>query len=773
MHHEGSLEVDTDVGRVRVSVLDPRIARIQISRDNYPVYESFSRIPYGVEFEISRSLHENRWFLRTSEFEIAVSLGKFDIELTDPTGRLILKTLPDNGFIWIDQGFECRMALSGEEHFYGLGEKTGPLDKRGRRYEMWNTDSPGYGLDSDPLYQSVPFLLVLNQSAAYGIFLDNTHRTFFDLGKSSADYYSFGSTGAPVDYYIIVGPRVSDVIDGYTRITGRPHFIPRWALGYQQSRFMEIKSEDDILSIASQLRSRGIPCDTIVLDIGYMDEFRIFTWNRQVFPVPSDFTSRLTQMGFRVMAILDPGVKLENGFGLYEEGESRGMFLKNSDGSTYVGLVWPGETVFPDFSRPEVREWFSLHFDFFPRSGLSCSAWIDMNEPSNCIYEGLREEYSMKNVVDVEGRPWEERLRNVYGLGMAEATFQGLKHFYPGKRPFILTRSGFAGYQRFAATWTGDNCSTWEHLALSIPMLLGLGLSGVSFCGADVGGFMGDCTPELLARWYQLGAFYPFFRNHTNMNTARQEPWVFGEEIEQISREAVCLRYQLLRYLYSLSREASTSGIPVMRPVFLHFQEDEQTHTLDDEFMVGPFLLVAPVLKEGVRHRDVYLPAGSWFDYWTDLMLSGPGRYTVDAPLSRIPIFVRGGAVLTVGDVVQTADESQGNLTLLIYPHGDGDHVLFEDDGISDGGPFATTRFQVHSGNGWLDLMVESRQGSYPIPDRQLSIEFRGINGDPVSLEYDDEERLHHLVRLSETRFRFTVKDDGHDHVLHFKWTRP
>jgi len=767
----GFLELDSDAGRVQITVLGPRIIRVQVFRDEpHRDQESFSRVPYQEHVEVSVEERRDGATIKTEEFELIVETRPFGMRLQDQSGQLIFETAQQQAMMWQSQAFQCRMRMLGGEHFYGMGEKSNGLNRRGFRYEMWNEDFAEFDTSSDSRYQSCPFFIVLREGRAHGVFLDNTYKTFFDFGKESSEYYSFGAPDGSLDYYIILGPAISDVVDCYTRLTGRPCFIPRWGLGYQQSRFLEYNSEEDLITIANEMRKRQIPCEVIVLDIEYMDGYRIFTWNPAIFPSPKKFVSRLSKMGFRVMSIIDPGIKLEQGFSLYDEGEEKDFLLKKSDGSTYVGLVWPGDTVFPDFSRSEVREWFGSQYTRMAEAGLSNGSWIDMNEPSNCIYDGLKDEHSMKTVVDQNGEPWEPRLRNVYALGMAEAVFEGLKRAYPGKRPFIVTRSGFSGYQRFAATWTGDNHSTWEHLWLSIPMLLNLGLSGVPFCGADVGGFGGDTTPELLVRWYQLGCFYPFFRNHSNMNTARQEPWVFGDEVERLSREAVSLRYQLLRYIYSLAWYASRTGIPLMRPVFLHFQEDERTWDIDDQFMVGPFVLVAPVLEEEMRSREVYLPNSNWFDFWSDDLIKGPSRFTCDAPLDKIPMYIRGGAIIPAGRVIQNSDEEQGDLLLLVYPLGESEFTLYEDDGISQDGPYSTTQFRVESSDKSLHVVAGARSGSWKPAPRSIVFEFRGLPSSPATVSVDRRKKSATLVKLGERRYGLTLNDDGKRHDIILKW---
>ncbi len=758
-----AFDFELDAGRLRITVVSSRTIRVQASRSDVLRGEpSWSVVGLGTETTCEVSKGDTAWHLRTPDLSLTLEFAPLRIVLRDSTGTVIAEDDTTGGIEWTESGFVCRRTMLGEERFYGLGEKAHGLDKRGLYYEMWNTDDPEYGPDSDPLYQSIPFFIVLRDGRAHGVFLDNSYRTFFDLASTSAGHYAFGAPDGPLDYYVFVGPRMRDVIDAYTSLTGRPHLVPRWAMGHQHSRWMEYESEDDILSLAREYRRRAIPCDTLVLDIAYMDGYRIFTWDRQVFPDPSDFVARLGQMGFQVMTIIDPGVKKEEGFDLYDEGLASDYFLRNRDGSVYVGLVWPGETVFPDFSRSEVREWFASKYERLSMTSLS--SWLDMNEPSNCIYVGLREEYSMRNVVDSEGRPWEPRLRNLYGLHMTISTFDGLKRLRPSQRPFILTRSGFAGYQRYAATWTGDNRSSWEHLRLSIPMLLNLGLSGVPICGADVGGFWDDVTGDLLARWYQVGCFYPFFRNHSNISSARQEPWLFGPEVEDIIRQAIDLRYSLLRYLYSLAWEAHTTGCPIMRPLVLEFQDDVTTYALDDQFMVGPALMVAPIVRPGMESREVYFPRGIWYSLWTDEHIIGPTHLTVEAPLRVVPVFVRGGHIIPTGRVVQHTGEDQGDLILWAFPGGSSEFVFFEDDGISNVGNHSVTpmRFETTSSGGYR-LSLGQRLGAWVPPSRRIRVQFRAVSGEQF-IAYVDGRPTDSVIKERYTEV--PLSDDGLPHVI-------
>ncbi|TFG14306.1 DUF5110 domain-containing protein [Candidatus Thorarchaeota archaeon] len=763
--HENHIEILCEGGSARVTIVTPKIIRLQMTKNDvcrhFDSHAIKGPLPHG-KFLFEEGVVAK---IKTEEVTLEIEKTPLSFRVLEKSGKVIHQDAESGGAQWTGTSFTLKKHMKKNACFYGMGEKAHGLNKRGLRYVMWNTDNPDYDSGSDPLYQSIPFFIVLDDGISHGIFLDNTYKTWFDFGRATNDEYAFGAPDGPIDYYIIYGPAMQDVVEGYTRITGKPHFIPKWALGYQHSRWMEYESHEDILQMARGLRKHEIPCDTIVLDILYMDQFKIFTWDTEIFPKPQELTRQLSEMGFKTMTIIDPGVKKENGYFVFDEGVEKDYFLKKEDGSLFIGLVWPGLTVFPAFSRPEVRIWFGNFYQKQPRWGVSSSSWLDMNEPS--VHEGLQGEYSVSEAVTQDGTPWEPRLRNVYGLCMAEAAFNGLREAYPGERPFLLTRSGFAGYQKYSATWTGDNKSTWEYLRLSIPMILNLGLSGVPFSGADIGGFGGDVSGELLTRWYQLGSFYPFSRNHSHIETIRQEPWLFSDETLQVAQNYISLRYYFLRYLYSLAWLASETGMPIMRPLVLEFQDDQNTYDLDTEFLVGPFLLIAPILEEGESQRSVYLPEGVWFDYWTGVRHEGPASVEVIAPIDTMPMYCRGGSVFPTGEVMQNSQDFQSDIILLIYPDGTGSFILYEDDGISDEGPYAKTRIQVNSDRNTVKVTVDERKGTWNSPAENLVFEVNGLTNSPKKVIIDEKElEVSKAYHADMNLCRVETINDGHKHEL-------
>ncbi|MEK0317693.1 glycoside hydrolase family 31 protein [Cohnella sp. 56] len=624
---------------------------------------------------------EGRIVLSSSRLEVRIERSPLRIAFVDPaTGEPLL---PETGGMKFNARGEvaCFKAMDARDRFYGFGEKAGFLDKRGERLTMWNTDvyAP-HNPETQELYVSIPYYMTLRGGRAFGLFFFNTHRTEFNL-RGEDDYY-FRAEGGQLDYFFFAGPAPKDVVAQYTALTGRMPLPPRWTLGYQQSRY-SYETADEVREMVRRFRAGGIPLDVVYLDIHYMYGYRVFTFDPERFPDPGGLIAELRALGVRVVPIVDPGVKADPAYRVFRDGVRQGRFCKYLDGQLFYGQVWPERSAFPDFTDEAVRAWWGDEHRYYAELGVE-GIWNDMNEPS-VFNESKTMDLDVMH--DNDGRPATHReLHNTYGYQMSRATYEGMKRQLGGRRPFVLTRAGFAGIQRYAAVWTGDNRSFWEHLELCVPMCLNLGLSGVALCGADVGGFAHDSHGELLERWSQLGAFMPFYRNHSEMKSIRQEPWSFGARTEQVVRRYVQLRYRWLPYLYSLFAEASRTGIPAMRPLLLEYPDDERAQAASDQFMLGGSVLVAPVVRPRTDTRLVYLPAGGWVNYWTEERLEG-GRYVIaDAPHDIIPLFVKEGAILPLASDRLSTEESPQTLELHVYPPRAGDTSVFdlyEDDGTT------------------------------------------------------------------------------------------
>jgi len=640
----------------------------------------------------------------------------------------------------------ARIALDtpADERFHGFGEKTGPFEKRGQRMEMRNRDAH-VRHDRDPLYLSVPFFLGMRPGAeglrARGLLLDAFAPSRFDVAASDPARVWMETRDAGLDVTLFPGPRPADVLRRFTARVGRQPLPPRWALGHHQSRW-SYRNARQVRRVAREIRRRGIPTDVIHLDIDHMDGYRVFTWHPRRFPDPASLLRELREQGFRVVTIVDPGVKVDPRFDVFMDGRARDVYCRNRDGSLFTLLVWPKDAALPDLNRPEVRDWWGEQHRPLVDAGVA-GIWNDMNEPAGWARE-LRlgnvaipiRDQDLSAVVQAdpaepELRVPHERVRNLYGQQHARATRAFLERAQPERRPFVLTRSGHAGIQRHAAVWTGDNASRWEHLRLSLPMLLNLSLSGVAFCGADIGGFAWSCTPELYARWVQIGALYPFARTHTMRFSRRQEPWRFGPRVEAIARAALELRMRLMPYLYGLFREAEESGAPVWRPLFWEFPDDPDALGVADQVMVGPALLAAPVLERGARSRRLHLPPGLWTSLHDGARYTGPRRLEVAAPLEVMPLFARGGSILPMQGVVRHAGETPGEaLVLEVFAGGAGEWVLCEDDGETVAyrhGAVARTPLRLFDrAGGRLRIEVGARSGDHPVPPRTLRVAVRG-----------------------------------------------
>ncbi len=672
--------------------------------------------------------------LLSSQLIIKIFKDRFRTSIFTLDGRMLIED--DKYMSFAVNGNEVKTYKKLQEglRFYGLGEKTGHLEKRGGQYILYNRDIPAYTEKTDALYQSIPFFIGVNKDDMWGIYFNNSYRSVFNFGASTHRYFSFGAEGGYIDYFFIYANNFDELLEKYTFLTGRQFMPPLWSLGYQQCRWSYFP-DSEVLSIAKTFRERKLPADVIYLDIDYMDNYKVFTWNNERFPKPHKMNDKLHKMGFKLVTIIDPGVKAEDGYFVADQGLKNNYFVKYPDGEVYIGDVWPGKSYFTDFSNEEASRWWGNLYSILIKSGVD-GFWNDMNEPAV-----WGQAFPPEVVFFDKGRIADHRkFHNLYGYLEAKSAYNGVAG-YTKKRPFILTRAGFAGIQKYAAVWTGDNVASWEHLRIGIRMLLNLSISGVPFVGTDVGGFIDNPDGILFTRWFQVGAFSPFFRTHSAWGTNRQEPWVYNREVENICRKFLNFRYRIIPYLYSQFYISHKKGVPILKPLFWYDPQDIKAtyYIYEYQFYFGDKMLIAPVTYN-CSLQKVYLPKGKWFDYNNFEVLDGLKEYKVEVPLAKIPIYLKEGAIIPLRDPVQYTDEKPINeLTLEIFP-GDlkEDSISFyEDDGSSFDFMKDKYRITVYKfiRNG-KDILFKRvlRYNNYKISNRDIILNFYGIATEPQAV---------------------------------------
>lgn len=652
------------------------------------------------------------------------------------------------GFHWEESyhhgGNIVKMSKTAQEgeSYYGLGDKPTDNNLKGKRFENWVTDSYAFGKNTDPIYKAIPFYTALHHDKSYGIFFDNSFKSHFDFCQERRNITSFWAQGGEMNYYFIYGPAMSDVVANYTDLTGKPHEMPAlWTLGYHQCKW-SYYPESKVKEIANTFRELKIPCDAIYLDIDYMEGFRCFTWSKDYFPDPKRMVKELSDQGFKTIVIIDPGIKIDNDYWVFKEGLEKDYFCKRADGPYMKGKVWPGECYFPDFTNPEVREWWSDLFKELVEDIGVKGVWNDMNEPAVMDVPGKTFPDDVRH--DYEGNPCSHRkAHNIYGMQMARATYQGLKKFSYPKRPFVITRAAYSGTQRYTSSWTGDNVATWEHLNIANIQAQRMCMSGFSFVGSDIGGFAEQPNGELYARWIQLGVFHPFCRTHSSGDHGDQEPWAFGNNITDIVRKFIELRYQLLPYLYTAFWRYASEGIPILKSLMLFDQYDRHTHHRNDEFVFGEKILVCPINTPNSRGRRMYFPRGNWYNLWTDELIEGGQELWVDADLDSMPIFVKEGAMIPKYPVQQYVGEKVVDELKfdVYYKPGKESSQLFED--AHDGYDYIKGRYSFREFNligKEKELIIQQhKSGKYDAPYQTFKLELHGLPFQVAKVKIDKE----------------------------------
>ncbi len=689
---------------------------------------------------------KGKYVITTSKLICKISKQNLEVTLYDALDGTLINE-EEAGFHW-EENYQyggnivkmSKVAQNGES-YYGLGDKPVHLNLKGKRYENWVTDSYAYGKDSDPIYKAIPFYTGLSKRKAYGIFFDNTFRTYFDFAHERRNVTSFWADGGEMNYYFIYGPQLSDVVESYSDLTGKPHQLPPlWALGFHQCKWSYFP-ESKVKEITSTFRKLKIPCDAIYLDIDYMEGFRCFTWNKDYFPDPKRMVKELLDDGFKTVAIIDPGIKIDKEYSVFKEALEKDYFCKRADGPYMKGKVWPGECYFPDFTNPEVREWWSdLYKELIGEIGIK-GVWNDMNEPA--VMEVPNKTFPDDVRHDYDGNPCSHRkAHNVYGMQMARATYQGLKKYIYPKRPFVITRAAYSGTQRYTSTWTGDNVATWEHLWIANIQTQRLAMSGYSFAGSDIGGFAEQPQGELFTRWIQLGAFHPFFRVHSSGDHGDQEPWAFDEDVTAIVRKFIEIRYQLLPYLYTAFWHNINDGTPILKSLVLFDQDDVHTHYRTDEFVYGDQILVCPIIEPNAKGRRMYVPKGKWFNFWTDEIIAGGKEMWVDADIDSLPIFVKEGAIIPKYPIQQYVDEKNIEIITLdiYYKEGKEDSTLYDD--AHDGYDYTKGRYSLRTfkltGRPNELIIQQHKEGKYSTDYENFELQFHGLPFEISKIQIDN-----------------------------------
>ena len=726
---------------------------------------------------------------RTKKLRVSVNRDPLQLRVSDLDGHVLAEDLPGRPIEFNGTAFRIYRKSPDSEHYFGLGDKPGPLDRRNHAFSDWNTDV-GWQESTDPIYKSIPFFITFRNGVAAATFLDNTWHTSFDFNKEYMDGYSFGAEDGPLDYYVLYGPDPKQVVEGWAWLVGTAPLPPMWSFGYQQSRY-SYYPEAEVRRIAARLRAEKIPADVIWLDIDYQDHYRPFTVDAQRFPDFSKMIADLKVEHFQTVLITDLHIAYLPGQGYkpYDEGAGADYFVHAADGKPYVGNVWPGPAVFPDFTRKASRDWWGTLYKDFVANGVA-GFWNDMNEPAD--FGQPSHTMPLGNLHQIEEPGFKTRttthleVHNIFGMQNSRGTYEGLLKLAPGRRPFVMTRASFAGGQRYAVTWTGDNSSTWNHLRLTTPQLSNLGLSGFAMAGADVGGFSGSPQPELLTRWLEVAAFHPIDRDHTAIGTQPQEPWENGTAYDvSLRRRSIEERYRLMPYIYTIAEEMSRTGLPIMRPLFLEFPAGEGNNQPIDaggtSFLLGPDLLVAPgPFPDESDDYTVTLPPVGWYDYWTgELMSAGrpvtdtkssknrPVELRIHPSLKTLPVLVRAGSIIPNQPLVESTSETpRGPLTLRVYPplddHASCDGDIYLDDGVSfayKDGAFLRESFTCARTTNGLSVKILPRKGTFTPWWSELAVEIYGAGsnsrantlGVPVKATYD---ALHHSITA-------VIPDDG------------
>ncbi|HPO48732.1 MAG TPA: glycoside hydrolase family 31 protein [Spirochaetota bacterium] len=682
-----------------------------------------------------------------------------------------------------DKKIILKYNLDEKDAVYGLGQSLGGINKRGKKYRLYATDDPLHTPEKESLYGSHPFLIIKGKNT-FGFFIDFPGEIVLDVGFTQTNLFTVEVSRDDFDLYVFNNADVFLIIKEFLTLTGTPYVPPKWAFGFGQSRW-SYPDEKTVTDIADNFRKNKIPCDMIFLDIDYMDNYKVFTVDKKKFPNFKKFVSKMKDKGFRLLPIIDPGVKIEKGYDVYEEGLKNNYFCKDEKGNNFTAAVWPGLTHFPDFTNKTTRRWWGGLYKRLTDEGIE-GFWNDMNEPAlfytkeglddlkktneevlskedpgfdffkikdkaNGLSNKASDYKRMIHITDKNEKYTNEDIHNLYGYHMTKATSDAFSEFKKNQRYFLLSRSSYVGLHRFAAIWMGDNQSWWEHMLVHIKMLISLNMCGFFYTGADVGGFGCNASPELAIRWQQLGAFTPLYRNHAAIGTRNQEPWAFDEKTMDITRDIINFRYAMSPYIYSEFMKATIELKPFIKPIFFIY-EDDISKNIEDQFFFGDSIMVCPIYTPNQRGRFVYLPESKWL-MWnlkkydqTNLKIYQSGSYFIEAGIDEIPIFIKENSLTILTEPQNYTNEKPLlKLKVIGFVTDKASFTYFEDDGVS---------YDYKNGNyASLKIFVEKKETDYEIFFDVVESKDNKILIEEIDFEIYDEKNQIFIKKIGKNNF--------------------
>jgi alpha-glucosidase len=713
-----------------VDVYSPHVIRVRVTPNSTQRHVGYAlTTDEPPEFsQFSVSVAEPIVTVKTANVTAEVELRPdLRIMFRDAGGQVINEDLPGKelGITLVGDKITVYKRLQADERFIGMGEQLGNLDRRGAVITLRNTDNYRYDDPKVPMYVSIPFFMGLHHGKIYGLFFNNSYRSVFNFGASNRRFASFSFDGGALDQFFIHDASVGKILEHYTSLTGRMPLPPRWSIGYQQSR-CSYYPESQVMFIANTFRAKQIPLDGIVLDADYLHEYQPFRINRERFPDMRRLADTLRGMNIELTASVNPGIAIDDSYEQYKSGLAANVFLRHADGELWIADIAPNTNHFVDFSDPRGRHWWIDNMKLYQDLGIH-GLWNDMNEPA------IDGQAMPDNVMfDFDGQKTSAlEAQNYYGMLMARAAYESAEKYGGNRRPFVLSRSGFAGIQRYAAVWSGDNQAKDEHILLGVLLINQMGLSGVPFTGPDLGGYIGDGNKDLYRRWVEVGVFAPYLRNHRGQYTAANEPWAYGEEAEAISKTYIEFRYQLMPYLYSTFYEAAETGMPVSRSLSIDYSFDANVYSqlFQHEFLFGPGLLVNPMTSQEQR-KSTYLPRGVWYDIFTDEPLDGGRTVSAEYAGHRLPIFAKASSIIPMQRKVQSTRDDPGPVLYVHVFNGTerSEFVYYDDDGETLNyrkGQFRKRTITFDPAT--RELAFSRPDGSYPSPFRRIQVVLHGF----------------------------------------------